>query len=210
MLDPAGNDPGRVGDNQMPVDVFAQALAFTLQAERGLSMDPNDPGNWTGGRIGAGMLQGTNYGLSSAAYPELDIQALDLETAARIYRRDYWQRPGFHLVAELAPEVAVRLFDLGVNCGAGTAARMLQRGLNTVCCVDMPARRLNPWRQQVARLIGGKTLLVDGKIGRVTLEVLKVCPYKGAVLAALKGEAYCHYAKLDPGYRAGWLKRLEA
>lgn len=180
----------------MPIDVFAQALAFTLQREGGYVNDPDDPGGET------------NYGLSKRAYPDLDIHDLTLETAALVYRRDYWERPGFNRVAEVAPAVAVRLFDLGVNCGTATAAKMLQRAINVLCAVDIPARRVNPWREKIARLTNGKPLLVDGVIGPVTIEVLKACPYHGAVMAALKGEAYNHYAKLNPVFRAGWLERL--
>lgn len=182
----------------MPADVFAQALSFTLQREGGYVNDPDDPGGET------------NYGLSKRAYPDLDLRNLTLETASRIYWRDYWYEPGFALVAEVAPELAVRLFDLGVNCGTGTAAKMLQRAINVLCAVDVPARRLNPWREKIARLTGGKPLLVDGVIGPVTLEVLRICPHNGAELMALKGEAYCHYAKLNPVFRAGWLERLGA
>lgn len=182
----------------MPTDVFAQAIAFTLQREGGYVNDPDDPGGET------------NFGLSKRAYPELDIRNLTLEQAAAVYRLDYWKKPGINLVAEVAPLVAVRLFDLGVNCGTVTAAKMLQRAINTVCGVNVPARRLNPWREKIARLTGGSPLLVDGKIGPVTIEVLRSCPYHGAVLAALKGEAYNHYALLNPVYRAGWLERLEA
>ena len=197
-MDPAGDAPGRVGDNQMPVDVFAQALSFTLQREGGYVNDADDPGGET------------RYGISKRAYPHLNIRDLTLETAARIYRHDYWDLPGFNRVALVAPQVAIRLFDLGVNCGPTTAAKMLQRAINTVCDITVSPRRLNPWREKIARRLGGQPLLVDGKIGPVTLEVLTFCPYPGAVLAALKGEAYNHYARLEPAFRAGWLERLEA
>jgi lysozyme family protein len=182
----------------MPIDVFAQALAFTLQREGGYVNDPDDPGGET------------NYGLSKRAYPDLDIRNLTLEQAAQIYRRDYWDAPGFGRLAEVAPWVAIRLFDLGVNCGPVTAGKMLQRAINTILGVDVPARRLNPWREKIARLTGGKPLLVDGKVGPVTIEALRLCPCNGAELAALKGEAYIHYARLNPVFRAGWLERLEA
>lgn len=182
----------------MPVDAFAQALAFTLQREGGYVNDPADPGGET------------NYGLSKRAYPDLDIRNLTLEQAAQIYRRDYWERPGFNRVAEVAPALAVRLFDLGVNCGTVTAGKMLQRAINTILGADVPPRRMNPWREKIARLLGGKPLLVDGAIGPVTLEVLRICPHDGAELAALKGEAYLHYSKLNPVFRAGWLERLGA
>jgi lysozyme family protein len=192
----------------MPRDVFAQALSFTLQHEGKTSMDPNDPGNWTGGKVFSGELRGTKFGISAKAFPNVDIQSLTLERAAQLYRLNYWIEPKVYRVAERAPEVAVRLFDLGVNCGTGTAARMLQRALNTVCAGEVAPRRQAAWRQKVVRILGGGVLRVDGVIGQVSLEVLQVCPYQVAVLTALIGEAYNHYRGLDPGYIPGWLERL--
>lgn len=192
----------------MPRDVFAQALSFTLQREGKTSMDPDDPGNWTGGKVGAGELKGTKFGISAAAYPGVDIQGLTLEEAALLYRTHYWMHPKFDQVAAVAPDVAARLFDLGVNCGTGGAARMLQLALNTVCAGEVAPQRRAAWRQKVVRVLGGKVLRVDGAIGPVTLEVLQACPYKVAVLTALVGEAYNHYRRLNPLYIPGWLERL--
>lgn len=189
-------------------DPFTQALAFTLQHEGKISRDPADPGNWTGGKVGAGELKGTRYGISAAAYPNIDIQGLSLEEASRLYRIHYWMAPKFDQVAAIAPAIAVRLFDLGVNCGTGGAGRMLQRALNTVCDGDVAPQRRAPWRQAVVRLLGGAVLRVDGAIGPVTLQVLAACPYQTAILTALVGEAYCHYRQLDPAYIPGWLERL--
>lgn len=191
-------------------DVFAQALEFTLQREGKTSVDPADPGNWTGGKVGSGILKGTKYGISAAAFPDVDIQGLTQEAASRLYRLHYWTAPKFDQVALSAPAVAARLFDLGVNTGTGTAARMLQRALNTVCAGQVDPRRRSAWRQKMVRILGGKVLAVDGAIGPVTLEILNACPYQRAILAALKGEAYNHYRRCDPLYIPGWLERLES
>src|SRR5690554_3598272 len=40
-----------------------------------------DRGNWTSGRVGAGELKGTKYGISAMSYPHLDIKAITLEQA---------------------------------------------------------------------------------------------------------------------------------
>ncbi len=178
---------------------FQVAVAKTLSWEKArLVNDQEDPGGLT------------RYGISQRAYPHLDIKNLTKEDAIRIYRSDYWQAPGIDQVADVYPELAIRLFDLGVNCGQRTAVKFLQRAANTVCTGEVPAHRAAAWRRKVARLIGGKPLIVDGIIGPNTLGVLRACPYPNALLSALKGEAYCHYKKGKPLQRAGWLNRLES
>lgn len=194
----------------MSDDAFLQAINFTLPREGGYSTDPGDPGNWTGGRRGSGELRGTKYGISAAAYPHLDIKALTVAAAIDIYRRDYWRAPRFDQVARHDAALAARLFDLGVNCGPPGSTRMLQRALHVVCCGDIEPHRAAAWRQAVARVLGGKVLLVDGRIGPVTLGVLNACPHRTAVLMALRGEAYAYYRARDPHHIPGWLNRLGA
>lgn len=58
----------------------------------GWTINPNDPGNWTGGKKGVGQLKGTKYGIAANTYPHLDIRNLTLEEADAIYRRDYWPK----------------------------------------------------------------------------------------------------------------------
>jgi len=187
-------------------DVFNRVYAFTFQKEGKTSMDPNDPGNWTGGKRGVGILKGTKYGISAGAYPHLDIQALTPSEAKYLFYRDYWLAPRMHQIPD--HQLAMRTFDLGVNCGQGTAIRMLQRAVNTVCCGSVDPLRAAPWRQALVRTFGGGTIRVDGAIGPITLGTIKGCPYKTALQSALQGEAYKHYEKLDPLYVPGWLERL--
>ena len=52
---------------------FDAAFARLLGNEGGFDDDARDRGNWTGGRIGVGELKGTKYGVSAAAFPDLDI-----------------------------------------------------------------------------------------------------------------------------------------
>lgn len=91
--------------------------------------DPHDPGNWTGGRVGAGALAGTRFGISAAAYPTLNIAQLTLADAQAIYRRDYWDRVAG---GALPPPLALLVFDAAVNAGVGSAARWLQIAVDAV------------------------------------------------------------------------------
>jgi lysozyme family protein len=111
------------------MDNFDLCLAFTLREEGGYTDDPADPGNWTGGAPGQGALRGTNFGISAAAYPTLDIRNLTADAAAAIYRQDYWSK----LQGDaLAMPVALVTFDAAVNAGVHRAATWLQQALGVV------------------------------------------------------------------------------
>jgi lysozyme family protein len=58
----------------------------------GWTINPNDPGNWTGGKKGVGSLKGTKYGIAANTYPKLDIRNLTRAEADAIYIRDYWPK----------------------------------------------------------------------------------------------------------------------
>lgn len=111
------------------MDVFEQAFVFVVGHEGGYGAVPTDPGNWTGGRCGAGECRGTNWGISAASYPQLDIQALTKSQAEEIYRRDYWDRAG---CGRLPPPLALLVFDAAVNNGVGRAVRWLQGALGVL------------------------------------------------------------------------------
>ena len=98
---------------------FAKSLNFVLKWEGEYSNDPSDPGGET------------KYGISKRAYPELDIESLTKEDAARIYYRDYWQP----LDCDSRQDgVAMSVFDAGVNCGIGRVSKWLRE--------DFPGREL--------------------------------------------------------------------
>jgi lysozyme family protein len=163
------------------MDVFDQAFAFVVGHEGGFAANQADPGNWTGGRCGAGECRGTNWGISAAAYPDLDIQALTELQAKEIYRRDYWDHAG---CAALPPPLALLVFDAAVNNGVGRAVRWLQAALG------------------VAQ---------DGVIGPATLAAIAARAGQGAALCAeFQARRLAFMAGL-PTWRtfgAGWARRL--
>ena len=101
---------------------FELAFKILIGHEGGLSLNPNDRGNWTTGIIGRGELKGTKYGISAMTYPHLNIAALTLEQAKEIYARDFWGD------ADSFPD-AVRFdfFDGAVNSGYRQSVEWLQR-----------------------------------------------------------------------------------
>ena len=106
------------------VTTFDQVMDVVLGWEGGYTTNAADPGNWTGGRAGVGELRGTNFGVSAASYPDVDIRALTVEGAKEIYRRDYWSRVAGD---SLPGPLALLTFDAAVNNGVGRAALWLQR-----------------------------------------------------------------------------------
>lgn len=139
---------------------FDTAFERLIGHEGGFQALHSDKGNWTGGRVGAGQLKGTKFGISAASYPGEDIEHLTPERAREIYRRAYWGPAGCDLVPG---PVRFVLFSIAVHTSAPrkptTAIRMLQRaagavddgviGRDTITAVQS----LEPWRLR-GRLLG--------------------------------------------------------
>jgi len=106
--------------------IFDIAFKYVIGEEGALSMDPNDPGNWTGGVRNVGQLRGTKFGISAAAYPNLDIASLTLDDAKNIYQTDFWVPARCPLYPD---SVALMVFDAAVNQGVERAKTMLQEAL---------------------------------------------------------------------------------
>lgn len=94
--------------------------------EGGYSRDQNDPGNWTGGKVGVGELLGTKWGIAANTYGHLDIPNLTIDDAAAIYRRDFLTP----IRAELFRDgVAFQLLDFAVNSGPRRALIEFQKAI---------------------------------------------------------------------------------
>jgi lysozyme family protein len=97
--------------NILPARFMACIGLIIERIEGGYANDPQDPGGET------------NYGISKAAYPNVDIAGLTELSAAQIYYNDYWQPSG----AGLMPRgLDLWLLDGAINHGVGTAAMILQ------------------------------------------------------------------------------------
>lgn len=107
-------------------DHFDTFIRRILSHEGGYSSDRNDPGNWTGGKVGAGKLLGTKYGIAANTYPHLDIKNLTWAQAVEIYRKDFWLASR---ADRLPPSVGFQLLDGAVNSGIRQATRWLQRAV---------------------------------------------------------------------------------
>jgi lysozyme family protein len=173
---------------------FDRAFEQTIGIEGGFSRDPDDNGNWTGGRKGLGELKGTKYGISAAQYPSLDIENLTLHGAKEIYRRDYWNPLRLDSIDNEA--IQEEVFDTGVNMGIGRSARILQGAVNF--------------------LEIGNPLSEDGQIGPRTLERVNFWCRKDpeALHKVLNGLQFMRYFEIlqnptQEKFAWGWMKRIQ-
>lgn len=119
--------------------MFARAFTLVVKEEGVLSLQHNDPGNWTGGKVGKGVLKGTKYGISAKAYPHLDIRNLSLEDAKGIYMLDYWYEASCD---KLPWTWALPVFDCAVNQGPPIARKLMQDALGVTPDGDIGPRTL--------------------------------------------------------------------
>jgi lysozyme family protein len=106
------------------MSTFDHLFEIVVGSEGGFTDDPADPGNWTGGAVGAGTCRGTKFGISASAYPDIDIGTLTRDAAMTLYQRDYWQRFSGD---RLPPALALLVFDAAINNGLSRAVRWLQQ-----------------------------------------------------------------------------------
>lgn len=160
---------------------FDIAIGRLLSHEGGFTADKRDPGNWTGGVVGAGELKGTKYGIAANTYPTLDIRNLSYAQACGIYKRDFWVA----LRCDTLPfVVAFQLLDGAVNSGPRQAVRWLQRAVGVAD---------------------------DGLIGNVTLDaVRKADPNDIALRFNAARLDFMTRLKNWPVHGAGWARRIAA
>ena len=154
------------------MDAFDQIIGLVLQNEGGYRDDPNDAG------------RATNYGISQAQYPNLDIKNLTVNQAKAIYRTDYYNTMGLFRLD--SPAVQYYVLDTGVNAGPGTAVMMLQEA------VHLPQ---------------------DGSLGPITAQAVNTCDEHGLLdrLIELRMKHYVSLVIADPqkklGSLSGWTNR---
>jgi lysozyme family protein len=111
---------------------FKIAHALTKIAEGGYSLNPNDNGNWTGGKKGVGHLIGTKYGISAPVLREYlnreptaqDMKDLSRETADKIFWQNYWQLVKGDEIEN--QDFANQIYDMAVNAGVSNAIKLAE------------------------------------------------------------------------------------
>jgi lysozyme family protein len=180
------------------ISSFDASFQSLILIEGGYANSPYD----SGGRTKYGITEA----LALAHGYRGDMKDLPLDFAKQIYRDEYWNQLNLDKIAALAPDVAHKLFDIGVNCGIGVAARFLKRTLNV----------LNH---------GGKDwpdIPEDGPIGPRTLyafgELKRLHPSDGVavVMEQLRDQQGVRYIEIaerrpkDEMNEWGWSRRVRA
>jgi lysozyme family protein len=169
---------------------FIKCLAFLLKAEGGFNNIPEDPGGPTNHGISLRFLRGTgDYDLGDldddGDIDIDDIRAMDPAKAGRIYKKYFWD---YFPMAHIPAQIAAVLFDVAVNSGQKTAARLLQETLG-----------VKP----------------DGDIGPKTLYSLQMITsdYNFAdQMCIRRRHQYVSYVSRNPAlskFLTGWMNRVE-
>lgn len=153
---------------------FEDAFKHVVGVEGGYSNNPKDPGGET--------MYGITKRVAVANGYRDEMSKMPLSVAKAIYKKHYWDINKLDEVDFVLPDVALEMFDTGVNVGVAVAATMLQRSLNV----------LNRGQSDYA------DIKADGVIGPMTMHslqgFLKVRPKGGKVLLgmlnALQGARY--------------------
>lgn len=164
----------------MSDEAFATAIKATLTWEGGYVNDPADAGGET------------NFGISKASYPTLDIKNLTRDGAIEIYKRDFWDKLG---ASKLTDAIGSKVFDMAVNMGSSQAVKILQRACNH-CAPQRP-------------------LAIDGQLGPQTTFTSNNVNQQD-LLRMLRSECanfYIQLASEHPQMRkflTGWLRRARS
>lgn len=121
--------------------------------EGGLSLDPDDAGNWYGG-----LVVGSKYGVTAAALSAWrktanitaqDIRDLTLDEAVQIAQRLYYEQPRFNRLP-WDPVIASAV-DFGWGAGPTQAIKSLQRMVGTDADAQIGPATDAAYRAAVAR-----------------------------------------------------------
>lgn len=172
------------------------AIAEVIEREGGYVSHPADRGGPTRWGVTVSKAREHDYGGNMFEMP--------IGVAFAVYDKDFWQKLRLDSVAGISSDLAVMLFDFGVNSGVSRAAKCLQRLLNV----------LNDQEKHYP------DLMVDGDLGIKTLVALNGYVAKrgdkglGVLSKSLNSLriAFCvriaERNKSQEAFAFGWLSRI--
>ena len=162
---------------------FNRAFETVVGIEGGYVFDEDDAGGET------------KFGISKRSYPHLNIKDITLEQAKIIYYRDFWNTQAMNL-DNFKYDIALELFDTGVNMSMEVSRKFLQEALSLLNRVETKF----------------PDLVIDGIIGKKTMEALVMVDYE-ELLKVLNGLQFMRYYTIvqhkhsQEKFFAGWVKR---
>lgn len=189
------------------LDVFQKAMSFTLDIEKGYSNNPNDKGgetycgiarkyhpSWEGWQIIDDIKE--EYA-NTGAFPERALQERAYPKVIPFYRDNFWKPlmlDKVHLI-----NIAIKIFDMGVNLGVPRAASIVQ------ACLNVMNYGLN-YELKVDNIIGNMTVNLINQMtkednGELLLKLLTI----------QQGYIYMKIASNNPSqeeFIGGWINRL--
>ena len=207
----------------------AASFTFGIEGDETVSLDPRDPGNWSGNTVNDGTLIGTKYGISApdliawlkpAPVTAATMAAMSKDTADAIYRSKYWAG----VAGDTLPAgVDLSTVDMQYNAGAW-GARLLQQvvgteadgwiGPQTLAAVakGLPPALSKASARAAMAVQAHLGVPADGVVGPVTLAAVKRAPTSIPLLAALADAQLAYYRSLGlfPVYGNGWTNRVWA
>lgn len=173
----------------MSTSAFLKAIAFILPHEEDFARGHWGDENYVVAENVPGDSGGvTKYGIDQSSHPDVDVAHLTRNQAIAIYARE-WQQHGLDALPD---QLAIACFDVWVNGGQGIA--WLQTAIND----HRPA--------------GAPKLVVDGRLGPVTISEARLCD-QTAILNEFLAQRNARFERLadnNPNVRqflAGWLQR---
>jgi len=110
---------------------FKAAIENLFRQEGGYVNDPQDKGGATKYGISLNFLKslGKRGDINNDnVVNENDIKIIDKNTAIEIYKKEFWDKYGFHRINNEI--IAETLFDFSVNMGSKSAIKLIQKALN--------------------------------------------------------------------------------
>lgn len=156
---------------------FNAIVEYTLKKEGGYVDDNVDKGGET------------NFGISKASHPNVNVKNLTKAEAIEIYRKKYWDGTNIDKLHD--QRIAQKLFDMSVLMGQKQAVILLQRAL----------------------LASGRDVLIDGDLGRITVRKTNECKNREGLLWCFIGEIANYFrdvVQYDPSQKRfldGWNNR---
>lgn len=167
-------------------DALEFAFNYVFANEGGYTNNPND----SGGPTKFGITIKTLCEWHGCQQSSKDVQALDIETAKKIYEKNYWTPLGCHEIQSVG--VATCLFDTGILYGI-TAARALADRVAVIC--KSPVKSM---LSSDERLIASINAIDPGEF---------ITTYRMLVLSRI--DWIIHNNQRDVVFRRGWSNRAD-